>query len=1306
MTKTLSHIIKHMIEQEGRVAGTVANIHGNVIQSPIADVITRSSEWVIYSLPYVSDVSPDQIVAQLSATDFFAPTVVQAAVGQISFTAPSPGTYLYSTLVESPQQITFSIDVTAVGQQIAIYVDESLVKRRSNRSRVRITLNAGLTPLNIVVIGEGGPTTIVLPEDLRTVVAPYIPPVPQWRFNTPITTNYIDPVTGNTGNALFWRNQQNVGGWGVYTVNFVNHGQIQNAFFVNNKYILTTDSATDVVPLRPSLMMVNSGVLGTLERAVRTEDFDQLVLTIRPNEEDDVLEDLVTVVSGVVLQSVRFNHLTDVLRSSGEDEITFVDTNAKIGDSYSYVLDAFAAFDSSLRSTKSIMKSIVAGDILPPASISVAAGYPKVVNGLALVSYTPPSDTDYKGVNVVYSGVNVITDFGNPAEDDSFTFEPEPGSPSYDFVTFDQAGNIQAVSSGVNWVRNPSLDVFIVPNTPPKLSVTQLTETEQTSGGISAPFDDSLNYAVMLVAADDPEDGTTGVLINYKLRDGTTRTVNATDPGNPASDDIDDPSGTRTRLIAVARTERENWVQLWTQDAEGLLSATLVFTPDYDTIPEFSSVDFREDNNNDRFVISGLVDDDTKSFTYKGTETTSGTLISSGAVGGLGSLKIFSFNMPVADGTQVVLQMVPYADIGISTFSGVEFLKELNRGPRTGVKFEDRNLLGEISKTKVRATFEVIPNITPVAAPDGSGTADAGGSVTTLVDAAQSGNWTTDEFQEVGLTVFYVRITTSPAAPASDQVRKIVKNTTTVLTVSPQWASTPVAGDTYEIHKGATLFRKGTVGSFAGTFNPVEMPRDSSRSLEDRTLQFFSRLHGVPTEATQTVVVDEDDEASLLGFTASEVTGNNITVSIQGGDDDAKRWQVFARKGDGIWPTHNTKAISAGGLPDINYLRWDDDISITAFSFAAATSNFWNVIAVPMDAFNNRGAEQTTTVVVSGTGTSDGVLSNLAVAPNDDTGDDFNKISWDHNSIVNTAYDTGTATGGSTSTVENSAAPWTTNEVQTFFVEMTSGSASGDVREITSNTTTELTVAPVFSAAVANTDTYEIYQFEVKVFAYRQDRGIGTQIEITTADRGARLDVSGDFDNTTDQDTVANEGSFLHDIAELRGTSTTGESQTWKYTVELHDNAGPTLVDTYTVDHTDYWIKIVPTLTTVNTNVENSGVCPTGEAPYPEGDGFATRASWNTDDPDDTNYQVDIDVANNSSIPSPVWNVLTTGQSTNGGDFIDPYPTMADVGGGPETVYFRYRFHMVRKSDLVKIQTIIDTQLSITDMFENVESCP
>ena len=120
MSKTLSHVINEIIRQQSTSEGTIANLHGAVIQSPTSERITRESEWIIYSLPFVSNLSPDQIVSRVSAVTLFSPTVVKTTVGRIEFTAPNPGTYLYATLVEIPGQITFFVEITALGRPISV----------------------------------------------------------------------------------------------------------------------------------------------------------------------------------------------------------------------------------------------------------------------------------------------------------------------------------------------------------------------------------------------------------------------------------------------------------------------------------------------------------------------------------------------------------------------------------------------------------------------------------------------------------------------------------------------------------------------------------------------------------------------------------------------------------------------------------------------------------------------------------------------------------------------------------------------------------------------------------------------------------------------------------------------------------------------------------------------------------------------------------------------------------------------------------------------------------------------------------
>ena len=72
------------------------------------------------------------------------------------------------------------------------------------------------------------------------------------------------------------------------------------------------------------------------------------------------------------------------------------------------------------------------------------------------------------------------------------------------------------------------------------------------------------------------------------------------------------------------------------------------------------------------------------------------------------------------------------------------------------------------------------------------------------------------------------------------------------------------------------------------------------------------------------------------------------------------------------------------------------------------------------------------------------------------------------------ATGTQTATGGSTTTVIKAAAGWTIDAFIGAYVFILSGPAAGDVRLITDNDATTITVDPPFVAAVANTNTFEI----------------------------------------------------------------------------------------------------------------------------------------------------------------------------------------------------------------------------------------
>jgi hypothetical protein len=74
-----------------------------------------------------------------------------------------------------------------------------------------------------------------------------------------------------------------------------------------------------------------------------------------------------------------------------------------------------------------------------------------------------------------------------------------------------------------------------------------------------------------------------------------------------------------------------------------------------------------------------------------------------------------------------------------------------------------------------------------------------------------------------------------------------------------------------------------------------------------------------------------------------------------------------------------------------------------------------------------------------------------------------------------TALTSGTATGGSASTLADTGKSWTTNEWADKYVEITSGTGSGQIRKVVSNTATVLTPTPNWAVAPSTDSVYKVY---------------------------------------------------------------------------------------------------------------------------------------------------------------------------------------------------------------------------------------
>jgi hypothetical protein len=72
------------------------------------------------------------------------------------------------------------------------------------------------------------------------------------------------------------------------------------------------------------------------------------------------------------------------------------------------------------------------------------------------------------------------------------------------------------------------------------------------------------------------------------------------------------------------------------------------------------------------------------------------------------------------------------------------------------------------------------------------------------------------------------------------------------------------------------------------------------------------------------------------------------------------------------------------------------------------------------------------------------------------------------------AFATGTATAGGASTLTNSAKAWTTNQWTNYQIRIVSGTGAGQIRSISSNTATVITVGSAWTTQPDNTSVYSI----------------------------------------------------------------------------------------------------------------------------------------------------------------------------------------------------------------------------------------
>jgi hypothetical protein len=1325
-------LIRQLIRQQTNLIGQpVTNLLGGVAELGQALLATKNSQWRVARIPGSRLPTLDEFYAiYIASTDritYVANTTTGVVVcgagfrvvGDVLFEPTEVATYLLLGTIEVPasQSIPVTIESGESGSgEFGLYVDGTLIRRGYGRLQTSVALSAGRHVLQI--IGTAQVFGVALPDSILVTTSSENLQIPIWNS---LTSAYIDEAAGTTSVTLSWFNALNAGGWRILRSQRQELGALTSIGSPNSSGefgVEITGSWLSTIQSAGSQLFAGSELMGT-------------ILQVEYDSTLNITSAVVRLVSGRgVVNSFWLNRiasvgqlaeLTRIKRTTSTPTITWDDSTVKVGDPYEYGIQAFGLFDETILSGISTLKYIRAGDVTPPASIAFAIGYPKSLNKRATVKFITPADEDYDGVRVYYkliptSGVatsggsttltdtgkvwtinaytnlfvkitsgtgagqirqivsntsnqltisvawavnpnatsayqvyqfnKVMTDYGVPNAADELMFEPTADG-AYYFVTFDKAGNEQWFDDALIWNYVAATDdTFLGANLSPILGIEQLTTLAQQA--LSAPYNDTLNYAVIKVSASDPVDGLTGVTIQYKRRQDAAFVTGLSASASAVV--IDNPAGTRGRLIPVSRGENVNWIQIKAVDATSLESDLLTFVPDYDDNPEISSIDSRIDSVLNRVVTTLAVDDDTFSVEWwlDGADFGEPTFSARNkTLFNMQTTKNVTFIFSLTDGERKILHVLPYAGLNQTGGVGEEYTREFARPPRTTIIIDDIDANNVHRADQVKITFRVAPSTFGI---EETGTATSGDSnhlfdtsadfMSALVGLGQLGKlqlgryWEVNRFAEVGQRVFFVRIDSGTGA---GQCRRIKTNTATSLEVVPSWVTVPDATSKYTIQRGGTQYRLNGIGEFIGIY--PELPETSptpfdhlflSRDDIDMAIEYYTVITDVPPEPILRAIVDADTTPEIGTLTLSEYIANQIRVVIAGVDDDAKRWRVYSKKGTGAWPTG--PGTSTGDPLDETYLRFDGPISQLNFDMAAGSGD-WNVIVVPINSYGDFGPRLTSTKAISGVGDSDPQLSALTVTAHDNGSTAYyNMLAWNHNTII--------------------------------------------------------------------TDSSVIHQ--VKIYAYRDDLGIGTEIELTNGvTRRPWMDVGANYINSDDinESGQNGKGSYLHQT-EVRTTAGTpgAVSRRWRYRVQLYESG--VLKFTYYTENTDYYIPTAPTFSGGATVAEtNTGSCTNPGSGWVQVN-HENQVSWlltggglvNTAD-----FQVDIDLAPDGSTFSPVETGVSIASTQR-------YFQDAVINGPPNDFAksWTYKVKLIRKGD----SSLIDSKTTSALNRNCYNTCP
>ena len=399
MARSYLEELRHLIRvQTTQLDTPVANLFGQpaiLVGSSGAAVF---SQWLLLQLAGKSLNSVDAFYAAYNTAASPVRRVLDTDDGTVIVTNSRAelSTFLLRGTIrlEQARSFTLAVDTATTQAVFAVFVDGVALRQGTGAAELTVLLDPGTHVLEILATSRT--LGVKVPSDLLVTAETEQLQPPIWKS---LTTGYLDTASAAAANTLVWFVDPRVGGWYVLRRQLLSLTTIAT--------VGTPDTSGEFSALLDGNQVANISIgtdlyaglelMGAVLSVAYDATDDQTIVRLRLAADRQQTS---TFWVGRTATTGRFEEVTRVIRTTGAGEVSWTDASVVTGGSYEYVLQAYGYFDPLALSPFSDTRYVRAGDVDAPAAIVFDAGYPKVVNGTAVVRFVTSADDDYTGVRV------------------------------------------------------------------------------------------------------------------------------------------------------------------------------------------------------------------------------------------------------------------------------------------------------------------------------------------------------------------------------------------------------------------------------------------------------------------------------------------------------------------------------------------------------------------------------------------------------------------------------------------------------------------------------------------------------------------------------------------------------------------------------------------------------------------------------------------------------------------------------------------------------------------------------------------